>query len=44
LAARLVADVLCIVFAALTSLIVRKTQTLQSSVEGHYSDLAERRI
>jgi glucan exporter ATP-binding protein len=34
--------VLCIVFAGLTSLIVRKTQTLQSSVERHYSDLAER--
>ena len=34
--------VLCIVFAALTALIVRKTQTLQSSVERHYSDLAER--
>jgi ATP-binding cassette subfamily B protein len=34
--------VLCIVFALLTALIVRKTQTLQSSVERHYSDLAER--
>ncbi len=34
--------VLCIVFALLTALIVRKTQTLQSSVEQHYSDLAER--
>ena len=34
--------VLCVVFAALTALIVRKTQTLQSSVEQHYSDLAER--
>jgi len=34
--------VLCIVFAALTALIVRKTETLQSSVERHYSDLAER--
>ena len=33
---------LCIVFAALTALIVRKTGTLQSSVERHYSDLAER--
>jgi len=43
LAARLVADrYFALVFAALTSLIVRKTQTLQSSVEGHYSDLAER--
>ena len=34
--------VLCIVFAVLTALIVRKTETLQSSVERHYSDLAER--
>ena len=34
--------VLCVVFALLTALIVRKTQTLQSSVEQHYSDLAER--
>ena len=34
--------VLCIVFAGLTALIVRKTETLQSSVERHYSDLAER--
>jgi ATP-binding cassette, subfamily B, beta-glucan exporter len=34
--------ILCIVFAALTALIVRKTETLQSSVERHYSDLAER--
>lgn len=34
--------VLCVVFALLTALIVRKTQTLQSSVERHYSDLAER--
>lgn len=33
---------LCFVFAALTALIVRKTETLQSSVEQHYSDLAER--
>jgi ATP-binding cassette subfamily B protein len=33
---------LCLVFAALTALIVRKTETLQSSVERHYSDLAER--
>jgi len=33
---------LCVVFAALTTLIVRKTETLQSSVERHYSDLAER--
>jgi ATP-binding cassette subfamily B protein len=33
---------LCIVFAVLTAVIVRKTQSLQSTVEGHYSDLAER--
>ena len=33
---------LCVVFAGLTALIVRKTETLQSSVEKHYSDLAER--
>src|SRR5262249_20859828 len=31
--------VLCIVFAALTALIVRKTEALQSSVEEHYSEL-----
>jgi len=34
--------ILCVVFAILTTLIVRRTQTLQSSVERHYSDLAER--
>jgi len=34
--------ILCVAFAALTALIVRKTETLQSSVEHHYSDLAER--
>ena len=34
--------VLCVVFAGLTALIARKTQTMQSSVERHYSDLAER--
>jgi ATP-binding cassette, subfamily B, beta-glucan exporter len=34
--------ILCVAFAALTALIVRKTETLQSSVERHYSDLAER--
>ncbi|HEY6858337.1 MAG TPA: glucan ABC transporter ATP-binding protein/ permease [Pseudolabrys sp.] len=34
--------ILCAVFATLTALIVRKTETLQSSVESHYSDLAER--
>ena len=34
--------VLCVMFALLTALIVRKTHALQSAVEGHYSDLAER--
>ena len=34
--------ILCVVFAMLTALVVRKTETLQSSVERHYSDLAER--
>jgi glucan exporter ATP-binding protein len=34
--------VLCIVFAFLTSTVLRKTETLQHSVERHYSDLAER--
>ena len=34
--------ILCVAFGALTALIVRKTETLQSSVERHYSDLAER--
>lgn len=38
----LILILLCIVFAALTALIVRKTETMQSSVERHYSDLAER--
>jgi ATP-binding cassette subfamily B protein len=33
---------LCAVFAALTALILHKTQTLQTSVESYYSDLAER--
>jgi ATP-binding cassette, subfamily B, beta-glucan exporter len=33
---------LCVVFAGLTTVIVRKTGTLQSTVEQHYSDLAER--
>jgi ATP-binding cassette subfamily B protein len=33
---------LCVAFAGLTALIVHKTQTMQSSVERHYSDLAER--
>ena len=33
---------LCVVFTALTTLVVRRAQELQSSVESHYSDLAER--
>jgi glucan exporter ATP-binding protein len=33
---------LCVVFAALTALVLRRTETLQSSVEAHYTDLAER--
>jgi glucan exporter ATP-binding protein len=32
----------CIVFGLLTALVVNRTATLQTSVEGHYSDLAER--
>src|SRR5215467_5710467 len=32
----------CIVFGVLAALVVNKTATLQSSVEEHYSDLAER--
>jgi len=34
--------VVCIVFAFFTGLVVNKTETLQRSVEGHYSNLAER--
>jgi ATP-binding cassette subfamily B protein len=34
--------VLCILFAALTALILHKTEKLQTSVESYYSDLAER--
>ena len=34
--------VLCIVFTGLTTLVIRKTEKLQSSVEGHYTALAER--
>src|SRR4249919_921769 len=34
--------VLCVLFAALTALVLRKTQTLQSTVQTHHSDLAER--
>ncbi|MBI1205449.1 MAG: glucan ABC transporter ATP-binding protein/ permease [Rhodopseudomonas sp.] len=33
---------LCVIFAALTAVIVHKTGSLQSSVEEHYSALAER--
>jgi ATP-binding cassette, subfamily B, beta-glucan exporter len=33
---------LCVVFAILTSLILRKTGAMQSAVEQYYSDLAER--
>jgi glucan exporter ATP-binding protein len=33
---------LCVVFAILTALVVRKAEGLQRSVEGHYSSLAER--
>src|SRR5262249_15057670 len=32
----------CAIFAFLTWLVVNKTETLQRSVEGHYSGLAER--
>ena len=34
--------VLCIVFAVLTALVLRKTETLQRTVQEHHSDLAER--
>ena len=34
--------VLCAVFAILTAFVLRKTETLQRSVERHYSDLSER--
>jgi len=34
--------VLCVLFAALTELALRKTETLQSTVQTHHSDLAER--
>ena len=34
--------VLCVLFAALTALVLRKTETLQSTVQTHHSDLAER--
>jgi ATP-binding cassette subfamily B protein len=38
----LVLIVLCGVFAALIAIVVRKSETLQSNVEGFYSDVAER--
>src|SRR5215475_2460657 len=34
--------VVCVIFAAITGLVMNRTETLQRSVEGHYSDLAER--
>lgn len=34
--------VLCVVFAALTSFVLRRTSAMQTEVERHYSDLAER--
>ncbi len=34
--------VLCVVFAVLTAMILRKTETLQNTVQAHHSDLAER--
>ena len=34
--------VLCVLFAALTALVLRKTEVLQSTVQTHHSDLAER--
>jgi glucan exporter ATP-binding protein len=34
--------ILCVLFAALTALVLRKTETLQSTVQTHHSDLAER--
>jgi ATP-binding cassette subfamily B protein len=34
--------VVCVIFAAVTGLVMNRTETLQRSVEGHYSDLAER--
>jgi ATP-binding cassette subfamily B protein len=33
---------LCLIFTALTALVLHKAESLQSSVERHYSDLAER--
>ena len=34
--------ILCVVFTALTALVVRKAEAGQTAVERHYSDLAER--
>ncbi len=34
--------VLCVLFALLTALVLRKTESLQSEVQAHHSDLAER--
>jgi ATP-binding cassette subfamily B protein len=34
--------VVCIIFAAITGTVMNRTETMQRSVEGHYSDLAER--
>ena len=34
--------VLCLVFAVLAALVLRKTETLQNTVQAHHSDLAER--
>jgi len=34
--------VLCVLFAILTAIVIRKTETLQRTVESHNSDLAER--
>jgi glucan exporter ATP-binding protein len=38
----LVLIAVCVVFAILTGLVIHKTESLQRSVERHYSDLAER--
>jgi len=34
--------ILCVVFTALTALVINRTEKLQSQVEGHFSSLAER--
>lgn len=34
--------ILCVIFAALTAMVVSKTHAMQTDVEGHYSALAER--